>query len=110
MSWVKLVERNDWESITVHLGGPLRGGKFNTNLDLKDCPPVMKAGKYRVKWSDGVEEVLQVVMRPYSATVYDMGHEYETGGKKPYFIIKDQHDNKHEIYAPELNVKVWRPE
>lgn len=68
MSWHKLIERNDWESVTVHIGGPVVGGRFKTNLELKACKPALKAGEYKVRWPDGKEESLRVKMNSYTTS------------------------------------------
>jgi hypothetical protein len=103
MSWKRLVERNDWESITVHIGGPVVRG---TNLPLEKCPLALKAGEYKVRWSNGVAETLTVIMKPYTEVYGDMGHDYEAYGEKPYFQFV-HNGTKQSVYAPKLNVEVW---
>ncbi len=106
MSWHKLVERDDWGSVTVHIGGPVVKG---TNLPLEQCPPALSAGEYKVCWPDGQEEILQVVMKRYHVTIGDMGHDYDVSGEKPYFKVNIKGAST-EIYAPKLGVEVWREE
>jgi hypothetical protein len=96
--------RNDWENITVHIGG-----RDVTNLPLEKCPPILKKGQYKVLWPNGNEETLEVVMRKYYETVHDMGHEYPVSGEKPYFRFFFN-GAKQEVYAPNLGVKVWKDE
>lgn len=107
MSWHKLVLRNDWENITVHIGGPVTGGRFGTNLSLDECPPVLESGTYRVRWPDGTIEELPVIMRGYTHTVSDMGHEYTVSGRRPYFVMKHK-GTAVRTRAEELGVEVWR--
>lgn len=109
MSWHKLIERNDWESVTVHIGGPVVGGRFKTNLELKACKPALKAGEYKVRWPDGKEESLRVKMNSYTTSYDDMGHTYEASGEKPYFIVP-LHGKNIPIYAMKLPIEVWRDE
>ncbi len=107
MAWHKLVVRNNWEYITVHIGGPVVGGKFGTVLDDSECPPKLKAGPYQVQWPDGRVETLMVKMHRYTESYDDMGHTYCVSGEKPYFQVT-LNGAKLEVYAPELGVKVWR--
>lgn len=101
MAFDKLVEHNDWEYITVYIGGnAARAG-------LAALYPVMKAGEYEVQWPDGKVETLRVKMHKYTQEYDDMGHTYSTSGEKPYFQLK-VNGSKVEVYAPRLGVKVWR--
>jgi hypothetical protein len=58
MKWVKIVEKDNWGSLTTTVGG-------------KPLVP----GQYWVKWPDESESMVEIVKKPYHTTVYDMGHD-----------------------------------
>lgn len=106
MAWHKLKAMDDWGSITVHIGAP-KLSSAGTWDSRKSTTPKLEAGEYKVRWPNGKEEILEVIMRHYNTTVGDMGHEYGVSGWKPYFAYYIN-GARIEVYAPHLGVEVWR--
>jgi hypothetical protein len=105
--WHRLIQRDDWGAITVHIGGPIVGGAYQTTLPLKKCPPILESGDYRVRWPSGFIETLSVEMRTYHTMVSDMGHDYGVTGKRPYFVLL-MHGARFLVNVMDLSVEVWR--
>ncbi len=69
--WVKPNIKNEWEVRTVFIG-----------------KKEIVAGNYKVRWNDGHEEDVKIVMIDYRTTVQDMHLQREVQGTFPNIVIK----------------------
>ena len=106
MAWYSPVEMNDWGHRTVHAGKPSLSKAGTWNSKESDIPAIGK-GSVRVKWPDGSEETLRVVMRSITEDVDDMGHSYSVTSSIPHIRFMR---NGAWVTVPltKAGCKVWR--